>query len=244
MHDSTAPTPNVVSRTDWLAARKQLLVKEKAATRLRDSLAAERRQLPWVEIDQPYGFHDADGQLTLADLFEGRSQLVVYHFMFGPDWEEGCRSCSMAADAFDAAAVHLAQRDVSFVTVSRAPYERLAEFQRRLGWKFRWVSSLGSTFNRDFGVQFTPEEVEAGTPLYNFGSCGPYADESPGLSVFYRGPDQTIYHTYSTYGRGAEGLLMPYYYLDLVPKGRDEAGLPWPMAWVRHHDRYEQPAAV
>lgn len=239
MKNSTIPNRPVVSRAEWIEARKKLLAKEKALTRQRDALAAERRQLPWVRMEKSYEFTGPSGKETLAQLFAGRSQLFVYHFMFGPDWDEGCPSCSMLADHVDASAVHLAQRDVTLQLVSRAPYAKLAEFQRRMGWKFKWVSSYDSDFNWDFGVSFTPEEFASGQPTYNYGSVAPFAEETGGGSVFFKDEAGQVFHTYSSYGRGLEPLLVPYFYLDLVPKGRGEAGLPFPSAWFRHHDRYE-----
>lgn len=240
MNNNSPAVPSaVVSRTAWVEARKKLLAKEKALTRQHDVLAAERRELPWVRVEQPYEFTGPNGKETLAQLFAGRSQLFIYHFMFGPDWDEGCRSCSMVADHVDAAATHLAHRDVTVLLVSRAPYPKLAAFQQRMGWKFKWVSSFENTFNRDFGVTFTPEEVASGERAYNFGSAPPFADEVGGGSVFFKDGTGQVFHTYSSYGRGLEPLLVPYFYLDLVPKGRDESGLPYPSAWFRHHDRYE-----
>ena len=235
----------IVSRAEWLAASKRLLQKEKELTRQQDALAVERRNLPWVRLEKPYVFQGRDGRQSLAQLFEGRSQLFLYHFMFGPDWDEGCRSCSMVADHIDASALHLAHRDVTLVVASRAPFDKIAAFQQRMGWTFKWVSTVGGDFNFDFGVSFTPGELESGQPSYNFGSVAPYADEVHGGSVFYRDASGHVFHTYSSYGRGVEPLLLPYFYLDRVPKGRDEASLPMPMAWFRHHDRYEaQPLAV
>jgi predicted dithiol-disulfide oxidoreductase (DUF899 family) len=230
--------PRIVSREEWLAARRQLLVKEKAHTRAQDALSAERRQLPMVQVEKDYVFDTPQGRRPLAGLFDGRSQLIVYHFMMGPDWAEGCPSCSLLADHIDASTVHLAQRDVSLVVVSRAPLAGIERFKRRMGWRFRWASSFGSDFNRDYHVSFTREELESGAPVYNFGTGSFPTDEAPGVSVFYRNPAGDVFHTYSAYARGAEPLLGVYQYLDLVPRGRDEAGLVFPMAWVRHHDRY------
>lgn len=234
----------VVSRDEWLAARLALLEKEKQLTRQRDELACQRRQLPWVQIEKNYEFEGANGAQTLAGLFDGRSQLAVYHFMLGPDWEQGCPSCSMAADGFDAVVPHLAQRDVTLVAVSRAPMPKIAAFQKRMGWRFPWVSSHGNTFNRDFQVSFTPEELAAGNVTYNYAPAGFPSDEAPGLSVFFQDPSGNLFHTYSTFARGLEPLLGEYFFLDATPKGRNEADLPWPMAWVRHHDRYENVAAA
>lgn len=230
----------VVSRTEWLEARQKLLAQEKALTRQHDALAAERRQLPWVKLDKSYEFEGPNGTETLAQLFGGRSQLFIYHFMFGPDWDEGCRSCSMIADHIDASALHLAHHDVTLLLVSRAPYAKLAEFQRRMGWKFKWLSSHKNNFNQDFGVTFTEAQVASQQPLYNYGSVPPFADEVGGGSVFFKGGAGEVFHTYSSYGRGMEPLLLPYFYLDLTPKGRSEEGLPYPSAWFRHHDRYDR----
>lgn len=228
----------IVSREAWLEARRQLLEKEKAFTRQRDELAAERRRLPWTEVTKNYLFDTPKGRQSLAQLFGPRSQLFVYHFMFGPDWEEGCPSCSLLADGFDGVRVHLEQRDVALVAASRAPLEKLHAFQRRMGWSFPWVSSGGSEFNRDFGVSFNPEEMERGEMFYNYRQGSYPREEAHGASVFYREGD-TVYHTYSCYARGCEALMPVYDFLDLVPKGRDEDNLEWSMAWVRHHDRYE-----
>lgn len=235
----------VVSREQWLTARTALLAKEKALTRQRDALARERQELPWVRVEKHYTFDTPHGRKTLADLFNGRTQLAVYHFMLGPGWPEGCPSCSMVADGFDSVTVHLAQRDVSFAAVSRAPLPEIETFKRRMGWQFPWASSSGTDFNRDFGVLFTAAERQAGH-AYNYGSMTDFPKEdAPGLSIFARGADGAVYHTYSTYGRGLDPLLGVYTFLDLTPKGRDEAGLPWPMAWVRHHDKYEsQPVTL
>ena len=233
-----ASYPKVVSLADWLAARKKLLAKEKELTHLRDALSAERRALPWVRVEKDYVFDSPAGKKTLADLFDGRSQLVVYHFMFGPDWKEGCPSCSMAADTFDGSVLHLAQRDVTLLAISRAPLPQIDAFKKRMGWRFQWVSSYGNDFNRNYRVSFTKDELAKGN-IYNFDTTGFPGDEAPGLSVFHKDAAGNIFHTYSTYGRGLDELLGPYIFLDRVPKGRDEAAMtPHPMAWVRHHDRY------
>ena len=228
----------VVSRESWLVARRALLAKEKEFTRLRDGLSAERRALPWVRIDTAYSFDGPDGRETLAELFAGRGQLIVYHFMFGPGWKEGCKSCSFWADNYDGVVAHLAQRDVTLVTVSAAPFAEFEPFRRRMGWRFKWVSSAGGDFNRDFHVSFTPEELAAGTTEYNYERRGFPATEAPGFSVFARDGEGGVFHTYSCYARGLDMLNGAYHLLDLVPKGRDEARLPYGMAWVRHHDRY------
>jgi predicted dithiol-disulfide oxidoreductase (DUF899 family) len=229
----------VVSQETWLAARRELLKKEKESTKLLDQLSKERRNLPWVKVTKNYVFDGPEGQVTLADLFAGRSQLIVYHFMFGPDWEEGCPSCSYVSDHNDAALPHLAARDVTMVAVSHAPFPKLAAFKERMGWHFPWVSSFGSDFNGDFHVSFPPAEQTAGSVYYNYTEQEFPSTEAPGLSVFYRDAAGEIYHTYSTYGRGLDQLIGTYRLLDLVPKGRDEDDLPFPMAWVRYHDRYE-----
>jgi predicted dithiol-disulfide oxidoreductase (DUF899 family) len=230
--------PEVVSRAEWLEARKQLLLKEKSYTRQGDALAAERRNLPWVRVERDYVFEAPGGNQSLADLFEGRSQLIVQHFMFGPDWKEGCPSCSFMADHVGGALVHLAHRDVTFVAVSRAPLSQIDGFKKRMGWGFKWVSSAGNDFNFDYGVSFTKEEMAKGKVNYNYGMEDFPSEEAPGISVFYRNDAGDVFHTYSTYGRGVEVMMGTYRLLDLVPKGRDEAGLPSTMAWVRHHDRY------
>ena len=232
--------PRIVSRDEWLAARKQFLSKEKELTRLRDRLSAERRELPWVKVEKPYAFDGPKGKETLADLFDGRSQLVVYHFMFGPGWEQGCPSCSWAADNIDGNVVHLNARDVTLVLVSRAPLGQIEAFKKRMGWRFKWVSSYGNDFNYDYHVSFTKEEMAKGEVYYNFGPNGFPSEEAPGVSVFCKDAAGGVFHTYSSYARGGEPLLGGYYFLDLVPKGRDEAALPFTMAWVRHHDRYGQ----
>ena len=232
-------TPNsIVSKAEWLEARKRHLAKEKEFTRLRDELSAERRKLPWLRVDREYRFETPTGPATLGGLFAGRSQLVVYHFMFGPSDEIGCKSCSFWADSFNGIVAHLNQRDVSFAAISRAPLGKLRAFATRLGWSFPWVSSSESDFNLDLGVSFTTEQLGAGEISYNYGSHKAYGSEMPGISVFARTPDGAIFHTYSCYARGLDMLNTAYHYLDLVPKGRDEAGLPYSMAWLRHRDQY------
>ena len=229
----------VVSQEEWLAARKQLLSREKEFTRLRDQLSAERRELPWVRVDKEYMFDGPDGKETLADLFDGRSQLLVYHFMFGPEWEQGCPSCSFVSDHIDGANWHLPHRDVTLLAISRAPLAQIEAFKRRMGWRFKWVSSYDNDFNHDFHVSFTPDEMARGEVDYNYTMTEFPSEEAPGLSAFYRDPSGAVFHTYSTYARGLDMLVGAYNYLDLAPKGRDEADLPWTMAWVRHHDRYD-----
>lgn len=226
----------VVSGKAWIAARRKLLAKEKAFTRARDALARQRRALPWELVAKDYAFEGADGRKTLAELFAGRSQLVVYHFMFGPDWDAGCPHCSRWADSFDRAIAHLNQRDVTMVIVSRAPYEKLAAYKRRMGWGFPWYSSEASDFNFDYRVSFTPQELKAKSAFYNFTLQDPGVAEREGLSVFLRDPRGRIFHTYSTYARGIDNLNVDYQILDLVPKGRDE-GSRGPY-WVRRRDEY------
>jgi predicted dithiol-disulfide oxidoreductase (DUF899 family) len=230
-------TRPIVTREEWIAARKELLAKEKEFTKLRDQLAAERRALPWVRIDKSYEFEGERGKLSLVDLFGGKSQLMVKHFMFGPDWSQGCIGCSLEVDHYDGVIPHLAQRDVAFVVVSRAPLDRLLEFKRRMGWHVEWVSSFGSDFNYDFHVSFTPDEVARGTGYYNY-TTRPIIDELSGRSVLYKDADGAIYHTYSSFGRGGEDMLGIYRLLDIVPKGRDEGPGGNLRHWVKHHDRY------
>ncbi len=237
MTTATSEKVKVVSPEEWLAARKELLKKEKEFTRMRDELSAQRREMPWVKVDKAYTFEGPKGKVSLADLFAGRGQLVIYHFMFGPGWEQGCPSCSFISDSFDGITVHLANRDTTLAVVSRATWPEIDAFKRRMGWKFPWVSSNGTDFNYDFHVSFTPEEKETGEISYNFGKQKYFSDEGPGLSAFIK-KDEQIYHTYSSYARGLDILLPTYNVLDMTAKGRDEEGLPWPMAWVRHHDRY------
>jgi predicted dithiol-disulfide oxidoreductase (DUF899 family) len=230
----------IVSREQWVEARKALLAKEKENTRQRDELARQRRQLPWVKVDKNYLFDAPQGKVRLADLFGAHSQLLIYHFMFGPDWAEGCPSCSFVCDHIDGATAHLAARDVSLVMVSRAPLPKIEAFKKRMGWHFPWVSSQANSFNHDFQVYFTPEEKADGDVYYNY-TMQPFpSDEAPGASVFYKDPKTgEIFHTYSTFGRGLDTMVGTYVLLDLVPKGRDEDQLPFDMQWVRHHDRYD-----
>jgi predicted dithiol-disulfide oxidoreductase (DUF899 family) len=228
----------IVSREEWLAARRQHLSEEKEFTRLRDRLSAARRELPWVKVEKDYVFDTPDGKAALADLFDGRSQLLVYHFMFGPGWEQGCPSCSFLSDHIDGVNLHLPQRDVTLLAVSRAPLPQIEAFKQRMGWRFKWVSSSGNDFNRDYHVSFTPDEMAQGEVYYNYGMEQFPSEEAPGISVFYKDPGGGVFHTYSAYARGLDMLIGAYNYLDLAPKGRDEAALPWTMAWVRHHDRY------
>jgi len=232
------PSHTIVTRDEWLEARKAHLAREKEFTRLRDRLSAERRALPWVKVDKRYVFERAEGTATLADLFDGRRQLIVYHFMFGPGWEEGCPSCSFLADHIDGAVLHVAQRDVTLLAVSRAPLHQIEAFKKRMGWRFTWVSSHGNDFNRDYHVSFTKEEKAKGAVTYNFDLREFPGEEVPGISVFYKDEHGEVFHTYSSYARGLDLLMGAYNYLDLAPKGRDEDALAFTMAWVRHHDRY------
>jgi predicted dithiol-disulfide oxidoreductase (DUF899 family) len=230
-------TPKVVSPAEWLAARKEFLKKEKELVHLRDELSRQRRELPWERVEKNYIFEGAHGAQSLADLFDGRTQLVVYHFMFGPGWKEGCPSCSFLADSFDGVTLHLEQRDTTFVAISRASWPEIDAFKKRMGWKFNWLSSFGTDFNYDFHVSFTKEEMTSGKAFYNYETMSFPSEEGPGASVFYRQGDEIV-HTYSTFARGLDAFLQTYNFLDLTPKGRDEDSLPFPMAWIRHHDRY------
>ncbi|HEY0701617.1 MAG TPA: thioredoxin family protein [Candidatus Acidoferrales bacterium] len=232
--------PKVVSPIEWLAARTEFLAKEKEFTRLRDELSRQRRELPWEKVEKPYVFEGPNGQQTLGDLFDGRGQLIVYHFMLGPGWEAGCPSCSYISDHFDGMTVHLANRDTTLVVISRAPIAEIEAFKKRMGWKFKWVSSFGSDFNYDYQVSFTPEEKATGKVFYNYQLTEFKPDEGPGASVFAKNSAGTVFHTYSTYARGLDIMLGAYNFLDMTPKGRDEDGLAFSMAWIRHHDRYAQ----
>jgi len=234
---ATQTQHKVVSRDEWLKARIAHLAAEKEFTRKRDELSRQRRELPWERVEKNYVFDGPNGPETLADLFAGRTQLIIYHFMLGPNWEEGCKSCSFLADHFDATQIHLAHRDVRFAVVSRAPLPRIEAFQKRMGWRFHWVSAFGTDFQRDYGVHFTTEEL-AGEVDYNYQKSRFGSEEAPGLSVFYKDAAGEIFHTYSTYARGLDSLVGTYQFLDLVPTGRDEDGLAFSMAWVRHHDKY------
>jgi predicted dithiol-disulfide oxidoreductase (DUF899 family) len=228
----------IVSRDEWVDARRRLLAREKDFLRLRDELSRERRELPWERVTKSYVFDGAAGKETLSDLFAGRSQLIVYHFMFAPDSDTGCRGCSFWADNYNGVDVHLAHRDTALVAVSRAPLAKIEAYKKRMGWTFRWVSSAGGDFNFDFGVSFDPAERVEGERNYNYGSVAFGGDEAPGLSAFRRGDDGVLYHTYSTYSRGLDMFNAAYQMLDITAKGRDEADLPWPMAWLKRHDRY------
>jgi predicted dithiol-disulfide oxidoreductase (DUF899 family) len=228
----------IVSHDEWIAARQRFLVKEKEFTHLRDELSRERRELPWEHVNKEYVFESGKGRETLADLFGKHSQLIVYHFMYGPDWEIGCKSCSFWADNFNGIVPHLAARDASLVAVSRAPLAKLEAQARRFGWTFKWVSSLGNDFNFDYNVSFSPETLARGEARYNYTAQKLSSTEMPGISAFFRDGNH-IYHSYSTYGRGLDMLNAAYHYLDIAPKGRDEAGLAFPMEWVRHRVAYE-----
>jgi len=229
----------VVSQKEWMEARNQHLEMEKELTRLRDELSAQRRNLPWVRVDKEYAFEGTNGKESLRQLFSGKSQLIIQHFMFAADWEAGCKSCSFWADNYNGIVDHLSQRDVAFVAVSLAPISRIEAFRKRMGWSFKWVSSFGGDFNHDFHVSFTPEELATGQIYYNYAWRKAMAPELPGTSVFYQDENGTVFHTYSCYGRGLDMMNAAYHYLDLVPKGRDESGLAYPQAWVRHRDQYD-----
>jgi predicted dithiol-disulfide oxidoreductase (DUF899 family) len=233
----------IVTRDEWLAEHRQHLVKEKELTRQRDRLSADRRALPWLEVDETYVFDGPHGRETLAGLFDGRSQLIVQHFMFGPGWAEGCTGCSFMADHVDGARVHLENHDVTFVAVSRAPLAELEAYRKRMGWHFKWVSSFGSDFNYDYHVSFTKEDEAAGKVLYNYEMQDYGIDELPGISVFYKDEAGRIFHTFSAFGRGGEPLIGAYNFLDYMPKGRNETGPNFNlMDWVRRHDQYEHDA--
>jgi predicted dithiol-disulfide oxidoreductase (DUF899 family) len=229
----------VVSNTEWLDARKKFLAKEKELTRMRDELSRQRRELPWERVEKNYVFDGPNGKESLADLFGGKSQLLIYHFMFGPGWEQGCQSCSLISDNIDGSLVHLAERDVTLMAVSRATWPEIEAFKKRMGWKFKWVSSNANDFNWDYHVSFSQEDTEKGTMYYNYAISPFPSSEGPGLSAFYKDESGDVFHTYSTFARGGDILINTYNYLDMTPKGRNEAGLSYPMAWVRHHDRYE-----
>jgi predicted dithiol-disulfide oxidoreductase (DUF899 family) len=233
-----AQNHKVASRDEWIEARKQLLIKEKEFTRLRDQLSQERRDLPWEAVSKEYVFEGPNGKQTLPELFDGRSQLIVYHFMFDPSWDAGCAHCSFWADNFNGIVVHLNQRDVTMIAVSRAPHSKLAAYEKRMGWNFKWVSSHDTDFNFDYHVSFTPEELARKEAFHNFTTQTPPGSETVGISVFYKDETGKVYHTYSTYMRGVDMVNGAYHYLDLVPKGRDEAGQRNPQFWVRRHDEY------
>jgi len=227
-----------VSREEWTTARRSLLAKEKEFMRLRDRLSSERRELPWEKLDKTYVFQGPEGDVSLAELFAGRTQLVVYHFMFAPEWDAGCKGCSFWADNYDGIIPHLNQRDVSFAAISRAPLPKLQAFAARMGWSFKWVSASKSDFNYDYQASFRPEDVARGVAVHNYAPYGESMTDKPGFSVFFKDEAGAIFHTYSTYARGLDPMNVAFQLLDLVPKGRDEAGLPHPMSWVKLHDQY------
>ena len=229
----------VVSHEEWESARKKLLVKEKEASKLREELTALRQSLPWEKVDKQYTFEGPNGKETLADLFAGKSQLIIYHFMFDPEWKEGCKSCSIIADHFNPSIIHLKHRDVTLVAVSRAPIQKLEAYKKRMGWTFKWSSSFASDFNFDYQVSFTPEQARKKEAYYNYRVEKFAGEERPGISVFQKSENGDIFHTYSSYGRGLENFIGAYNLLDIVPKGRDEAELKNGMDWVRRHDQYE-----
>jgi predicted dithiol-disulfide oxidoreductase (DUF899 family) len=234
----------VVAQSEWVTARKELLRKEKELTHLRDEISRQRRALPWEKVEKNYVFDGPRGKESLSDLFGERSQLIVYHFMFGPGWKEGCPSCSFLADGFDGAAVHLAHRDVTFLAISRATLPEIEAFKKRMVWQFKWVSSFGNDFNHDYHVSFRKEEQAKGKVYYNYDLMEFPSEEAPGASVFYKNEAGEIFHTYSSFGRGLDPMITTYNWLDLTPKGRDEDGLAFTMAWVRHHDKYEDGQVV
>jgi predicted dithiol-disulfide oxidoreductase (DUF899 family) len=236
--DENEVNPKVVSEAEWLVARKDLLTREKELTRLRDDVSRHRRELPWARIKKKYVFDGPNGEETLTDLFDGRSQLIVYHFMLAPGWKQGCKSCSYLADHFEGANRHLPHRDVTFVVVSRAPFSEIQAYQRRMGWRFKWLSSHASDFNFDYHVSASEEEQGNGKMYYNYETQEWVNEEMPGLSVFYRDQNSDLFHTYSTYGRGLDILIGTYNFLDLVPRGRNEDHLAFTMDWVRRHDEY------
>ncbi len=229
------PTHNVVTHREWVAARKQLLVEEKEFTRLRDQLSQKRRDLPWVKLEKEYVFDGPSGQHTLSDLFEGQSQLIVYHFMLGPDWDEGCKSCSFWADNFEGTDIHLKHRDITFLAISRAEIEKIEAYKKRMGWTFKWFSSFNTDFNYDFQASFTSDQKEKNEVIYNYIKQPYFIDEMAGVSVFIKDENNNIFHTYSTYARGLDILNGAYNYIDLTPMGRNEED---GMSWLRHHDQY------
>jgi predicted dithiol-disulfide oxidoreductase (DUF899 family) len=236
---AVSPKHKVVSQQEWLVARKELLAAEKEFTRQRDALSAKRREMPWVKVEKNYTFEGPNGKVSLSDLFRDKSQLIVYHFMFGPGWEQGCPGCSFVSDHVDGALVHLNARDVAYTAVSRATLPEITAFKKRMGWHFPWVSSNQNDFNFDYHVSFRKDQRSNGKVQYNYAEREFPSEEAPGLSVFYKNAAGEIFHTYSSYARGLDIHLGAYNFLDLTPKGRDEAGLSQPMAWVRHHDRYD-----
>ena len=232
-------TINAVDHEAWLAARRALLAKEKELARLSDELAEARRALPATLVEKDYVFESVDGPVSLLDLFGDHSQLIVQHFMFGPEADEGCPICSFWADGYDGVIAHIQQRDTAFVAVSSAPLQEIETFEQKMGWSFDWVSAEGSDFNQDFQVTFTDEQMAAGLMHYNYRQTSFPAQEAPGISIFCKGEDGSVYHTYSCYSRGLDMMNVTYQYLDLLPKGRAEDALPHPMAWVRRRNEYE-----
>lgn len=230
----------IVSKDEWLAARSALLKKEKEFTVLRDKLGQQQRDMPWVSVDKEYLFVGPNGKQTLSDLFDGRTQLIVYHFMYDPNWDAGCPSCSFWADNFNGIVVHLNQRDVTMIAVSRAPYSKIEEYKKRMGWNFKWVSSYDNDFNFDYHVSFTPKELSEKKAFYNYNLQDTHSPEREGVSVFYKDTADHVFHTYSAYARGIDVLNVAYHYLDLVPKGRDEDGHEFTQFWVRRHDEYRK----
>jgi predicted dithiol-disulfide oxidoreductase (DUF899 family) len=245
MSQSNMSDHRVVSREDWLQERRALLAEEKQMTRLRDELSEKRRALPWVRIEKDYVFDTPVGRKSLSDLFDGRSQLIVKHFMLAPGQKNPCVGCSFEVDHIDGVLMHIEHHDVSYVAIARARLPEIEAVKRRMNWRFRWVSSFGSDFNYDFGVSFMPEQVAGGTVLYNYNETAVPLEDLSGLSVFYKDESGAIFHTYSAFGRGAEEVLGAYMYLDLTPKGRNENGPNFDLTdWVRHHDRYGAPGRV
>lgn len=230
----------IVSHEEWIDTRKAFLAREKEFTRLRDEISQERRELPWEKVNKDYVFDGPDGEESLSDLFAGKNQLIIYHFMYGPDWEAGCKSCSYLADHFNPAIIHLKQRGVTMIAVSKAPLQKLEAFKKRMGWSFKWVSSLNNDFNRDYHVSFTQEELDSGNVYYNYKKKGFPSTEAPGASVFYNSENGEIFHTYSVYERGLDMFITAYHYLDIVPEGRDENALSYTMEWLRLHDEYDK----
>ncbi len=230
----------IVTKEEWIDARKELLKKEKDFTILRDQLSKQRRDLPWIEVNKEYVFEGPDGEQTLSELFDGRSQLIIYHFMFGPDWDAGCPSCSFWADNFNEIILHLNQRDVTMIAVSRAPYNKLESYKKRMGWNFKWVSSYNSDFNFDYHVSFTQEELNNNKAYYNYIEQDTHSQEKEGVSIFFKDKKGRIFYTYSTFERGIDILNTAYNYLDLVPKGRDETDHAFRQFWVRRHDEYKK----
>ena len=235
-------THKIVSREEWISARKAHMAREKELTQAREALSQARRELPWVKVDKDYVFDGSDGKVTLAELFKGRPQLVVQHVMFAPDWEAACKCCSFWADGFERMVPHLAARDTTMIAISLAPVAKLEAFKKRMGWTFDWISSGNNDFNYDYGVSFTPEQIKAGNTKYNYGTTRLYGPELPGISVFYRDAAGGIFHTYSTYARGLDMMNAAYHYLDLTPLGRHEEALPFSMAWVQLRDQYQPDA--